>query len=385
MSARTCCEPLRFKLCGAVFVILDRYFARRFLQSFVVIGSIFLTLLILIDLIEQVRRFDDHDLSVGQLLGLTLLNTPAAISEMLPLLIILSTIALFIGLARTSELVVTRATGRSGIRALVAPVFLALTIGVLAVALLNPIAAATSEEFQRLSDEYRNDGNSALSISREGLWLRQNSEEGQSVIHAKGTSNGDTLGLNDVTVITFAANGKPTQQIVADRAELDDGIWVLTNAKVWPLQDDLNPETNAVAHARLELPTSLTRQRILDTLGQQDSVSVYDLPQLIRDLREAGFSTKQYEVWLQVQLARPLFLVSMVLIGAAFTMRHVRFGGTGVAVLTAVLLGFAIYFVRNFAQILGENGQLPIYVAAWAPPFAAILLSLGLLLHAEDG
>lgn len=78
-------------------MILDRYFARRFLQSFVVIGGIFLTLMILIDLIEQVRRFEDVDLSFGQLLQLTLLNTPAAISEMLPLLMILATIALFIG------------------------------------------------------------------------------------------------------------------------------------------------------------------------------------------------------------------------------------------------------------------------------------------------
>lgn len=366
-------------------MILDRYFARRFMQSFVVIGGIFLTLMILIDLIEQVRRFNEVDLSFGQLLQLTLLNTPAAISEMLPLLVILATISLFIGLARSSELVVTRAIGRSGIRALVAPVLLALTIGALAVSLLNPISAATSEEFQRLSDSYRNNGNSALSISSEGLWLRQGAENGQAVIHARGTSNGDVLGLDDVTIITFAPDGIPTQQITANRAELRDGNWELTDAKVWPLRSGDNPETNAEEHARLDLPTSLTRDRILDTLGQQDSVSVYDLPQLIRDLREAGFSTKQYEVWFQAQLARPLFLVSMVLIGAAFTMRHVRFGGTGVAVLTAVLLGFAIYFVRNFAQILGENGQLPIYVAAWAPPIAAIMLSLGLLLHAEDG
>ena len=366
-------------------MILDRYFARRFLQSFLVIGSIFLTLMILIDLIEQVRRFDEANLSFGQLLQLTLLNTPAAISEMLPLLIILSTIALFIGLARSSELVVTRATGRSGIRALLAPVIIAMVIGAMAVGLLNPIAAATSEEYKRLAESYRNNGSSALSISAEGLWLRQASANGQSVIHARETSNGDSFILEDVTVITFAPDGTPTQQIVADRAELKDGIWVLSNAKVWSLESGKNPETNAITHAQLEIPTSLTRQRILDTLGNQDSVSVYELPELIRDLREAGFSTKQYEVWLQVQLARPLFLMSMVLIGAAFTMRHVRFGGTGIAVLTAVLLGFGIYFIRNFAQILGENGQLPILVAAWAPPFAAILLSLGLLLHAEDG
>ncbi len=366
-------------------MILDRYFARRFIQSFLVIGGIFLTLLILIDLIEQVRRFDEVDLSFGKLLHLTLLNTPSAISEMLPLLVILSTIALFVGLARSSELVVTRAIGRSGIRALLAPATLALIIGAVAVALLNPIAAATSEEFKRLSDTYRNNGGSAFSISSEGLWLRQGSQDGQSVIQARGTSNGDTLKLKQVTIITFSQDGTPTQQIVADSAELQDGIWTLLNAKVWSLEEDINPEANAVEHARLEIPTSLTRQRILDTLGRQGSVSVYDLPQLIRDLSEAGFSTKQYEVWLQVQLARPIFLVSMVLIGAAFTMRHVRFGGTGIAVLSAVLLGFGIYFVRNFAQILGENGQLPIFVAAWAPPFAAILLSLGLLLHAEDG
>lgn len=366
-------------------MILDRYFARRFVQSFLVIGGIFLTLMILIDLIEQVRRFDSVDLSFGQLLQLTLLNTPAAISEMLPLLMILATIALFVGLARSSELVVTRAIGRSGIRALLAPVFIALMIGGFAVALLNPIAAATSEEFQRLADGYRNQGSSALSISGEGLWLRQASASGQSVIHATGTVNGDDFALHDVTITTFSSDGKPNQQIAARQADLENGYWTLRQAKVWTLEDDLNPETNATTHEVLNLPTTLTRDRILDTLGQQDSVSVYDLPQLISDLREAGFATKQYEVWLQVQLARPLFLVSMVLIGAAFTMRHVRFGGTGIAVLTAVLLGFGIYFIRNFAQILGENGQLPIFVAAWAPPFAGILLSLGLLLHAEDG
>ena len=75
----------------------------------------------------------------------------------------------------------------------------------------------------------------------------------------------------------------------------------------------------------------------------------------------------------------------MVLVAAAFTMRHTRFGGTGISVLAAVLLGFTLFFIRSFAQILGENGQVPILFAAWAAPIAAILLALGLLLHAEDG
>ena len=77
--------------------------------------------------------------------------------------------------------------------------------------------------------------------------------------------------------------------------------------------------------------------------------------------------------------------VAMVLIGASFTLRHQRGGRTGLMVLYAILLSFAIYFLRNFAQVLGENGQLPAILAAWAPPLAAIGLSLGILLHNEDG
>ena len=365
---------------------LDFYFARRFLQSFLLIGAVFLTLIMLVDMIEQIRRFEGLPVSFAQMLQLTVLSAPAAISEILPLLMILATIILFVGLARSSELVVTRATGRSGLRALAAPVAMAALIGGLAVSTLNPIVAATSNRAQELSDTYRNGGPSVLSLSSEGLWLRQGGSFGQSVIHASGYSGGvNDITLFDVSFLSYAAGGGPVRQIIAERAHLEGDVWVLTNAKVWPLAAGLNPEKNAKLHDELKVPTTLTQDRIRDSLGRPVGVSVYNLPETIRELGAAGFSTKRYEVWYQVELARPLFLMAMVLVGAAFTMRHVRFGGTGIAVLAAVLLGFSLYFIRNFAQILGENGQLPIIMAAWAPPIASLLLSLGLLLHAEDG
>lgn len=365
-------------------MILDRYFARRFTQSFLLIGAVFLTLIMLIDLIEQIRRFEGHDVSFGQLIQLMLLNAPGAISEILPLLMILSTIVLYIGLARSSELVVTRSTGRSGIRALAAPLAVALVIGVLAVSTLNPIVAATSNRYQQLYDSYRTGGSTTLSLSGEGLWLRQGDAQGQSVIHATGYSaNTDTL--FGVTILTYTPEGGPVQRIQATSAQLQDDFWLLRQVKVWPLAENQNPESTAQTLRRLDIPTTLTHERIRDSLGRSSGISVYDLPKRIRELADAGFATKQYEVWFQVELARPLFLMAMVLVGAAFTMRHTRFGGTGLSVLTAVLLGFALYFVRNFAQILGENGQIPVALAAWAPPLASILLTVGLLLHAEDG
>ena len=115
------------------------------------------------------------------------------------------------------------------------------------------------------------------------------------------------------------------------------------------------------------------------------AIGFWDLPSYIDDLERAGFSARSYRLWYQMELALPLLMAAMVLVAAGFTMRHVRFGGTGRMVLFALLAGFGFYFLRNFAQALGDSGQIPVALAAWSPPLAAMMLSLGLLLHLEDG
>ena len=109
-----------------------------------------------------------------------------------------------------------------------------------------------------------------------------------------------------------------------------------------------------------------------------------ELPKYIEELGKAGFSARRHLVWLNMELSKPIFLLAMVLVAAGFTMGHSRMGRTGVAVLSAILVGFGLYYVRNFAQILGENGQVNAYLAAWAPPIASNLLALGLILHREE-
>ena len=146
-----------------------------------------------------------------------------------------------------------------------------------------------------------------------------------------------------------------------------------------------NPEAAARVHDALRLPTDLTRAQIRDSFGDPSGVSIWELPAFIETLDAAGFSARAHRMWLQAEIASPLFLAAMVMAGAAFTMRHARAGRSGPMVLAAVLTGCALYFLRDFASILGANGEAPIWLAAWAPPVAAAALATGLLLHLEDG
>lgn len=363
---------------------LSLYIARRFLAAVAAIFAIFLVLMMLIDMVEQLRRFAGGKVGFSQAAELAALNVPTSVYRILPLIVMLATIALFIGLSRSSELVVVRAAGRSALRAVLAPLSAAFLLGAFAVAVLNPLVAATSKEYDTLRAHYTATADSVLSISREGLWLRQGGPEGQTVIRAE-RSGAEATELYNVTVFAFDADGRLMMRIEADEAQLVPGAWQLREAKVWHFEGSDNPERDAIHAATYRLPSDLTRDQIRDSFGAPSAISIWALPGFIARLEAAGFSARTHRVWLQTEMALPLLLAAMVLVGAGFTMRHVRAGRTGLMVLLAILSGFSIFFLRNFAQVLGETGQIPVALAAWSPPFAAILLALGLLLHLEDG
>ncbi|MEJ8560775.1 LPS export ABC transporter permease LptG [Yoonia sp. GPGPB17] len=364
-------------------MILHRYFAGRFLRTFLGVATVFFLIMLFVDLVDQLRRFGNQDATFGDLVMLSLLNIPQAFYAILPLIMILATIALFLSLSRSSEMVVTRAAGRSALKSLLAPLFVALLIGIFAVGVMNPIVAGTSKEFEARSDALRGDS-SVLSFGSSGLWLRQGNSEGQTVIRAQN-ANLDGTRLTNVTFLTFAPDGSPTTRINAASAELTTGAWVLRDVKSWQLAGVTTPEANAELTPDRTVQSTLTPDQIRDSFGTPSSIPIWELPAFIDRLQTAGFSAQRHLVWFHTELALPIFLVSMVLIGASFTLRHQRGGRTGLMVMFAVLLAFVTYFIRNFAQVLGENGELPVLLAAWAPPFAAIGISMGFLLHNEDG
>lgn len=363
---------------------LSLYFARRFLGSLLLVLSIFFGIMLLIGTIDELRGLSARGGGLVTALKLAALDVPDGLYRILPLIVVLASIAMFIGLARSSELVVVRAAGRSGLRFLLAPVTAALVFGVLAVGVLNPLVAATTKLYDTAQTELATGGTQILSVTGNGLWLRQGGETGQTVIQA-GRTNQDGTELFGVSFLLLDPSGLPSARIEAASARLEPGRWVLTGAKRWDLTAS-NPEQMAQTLPDGNgVPSDLTRERIMDSFGTPSAIAFWALPAYIGGLERAGFSARTHEVWFQMELAHPLLLVSMVLVAAGFTMRHARFGKTGTMVLLAVLSGFAIFFLRNFAQVLGVNGQIPVMLAAWAPPVAAAMLALGLLLHLEDG
>jgi lipopolysaccharide export system permease protein len=363
---------------------LSRYVARRFLTTLLYAATAVATLATLGALAELLRRSSGGEVGFATVLGMAALAAPQIALTALPFVVLLAALAAFARLARGSEIVVTRAAGVS-VWALTAPAAVAAgLIGVAGFAALNPLAAASTLRYETLEARHLSGRASLLSVSREGLWLRQPAEGGgQTVIRARA-ANAEATELRGVTFFVFEAEDVVAARIDAASASLKPGAWMLYDA----VERRFGATAGAVEttrHARMEKPTALTSAQILDSFAPPETMSFWSLPGFIGALEAAGFSSARHRTHWHGQLAQPLLFAAMALIGAAFAMRHHRLGGLGGMAFGAVLTGFGFYVVSDVAKALGASGAAPPALAAWAPPLAALCVAAGLLLQREEG
>jgi len=364
---------------------LARYILVRFLTNLFKVLLAFLLLVFIIDGVEQAQMLSPYNVSGLEVLHLIALRMPQFMLKVFPLVIMLASLTTFVGLSRSSELVVIRASGQSAIKLLVVPVMATLIIGILVTTVVNPLVAASIRRTDALLAKYNVGGQSLVSLGSKGIWLRQGGDQSQFVIQADRASFNGAI-LYKFNLFEFSLDGSLTRRIQAESARLDDSEWLMRNGNEWRFDySSADTTTRAASFEELLLGTTLTSQEILEKFASPQAVPIWDLPALIERLDEAGFASQRQRLFLQSELARPLLLVAMVLIGAGFSMRHARFGQTGLMVLIAVFSAFLLYALKSISEALGAAYEIPIELAAWGPPVAGILLTMGLLLHLEDG
>jgi len=357
---------------------LTGYIARNFTVWY--LGFLFglLGVIVLAATVDLLDRLATKDASLAVVVEMVLLKLPFLSQEVMPFTVLFAGLACFWRLTRSHELVVTRAAGISVWQALLPVLGVSLIVGSITVAVLNPLASVLLSRFEQLEAKFIHNQASTLTVSRQGLWLRQADKGGQSVIHATRITH-DTMTLHDVIVFHFAEADRFIGRVDAERAILQPGHWELSNAwKTGPGAREQFVET-------LIIPTELSREKILNSFAPPETISFWDLPAFIVLLEGAGFSATHHKLQFHRLLATPLLFAALVLLAASFSLRQQRRGRVGIVILGGVLTGFLLYFVSNIVFALGLSGGIPIVLSAWAPASVTLMLGIAVLLHLEDG
>ncbi len=364
---------------------LSTYIGRIFLFSVLAMIAGLALLVSLFDFIELLRRAATRaHVGFGVLASIAGLRIPFFILEILPFAVLLGGILAFWRLARSSELVVARASGMSIWQILMAPVLIAVLLGASATFGLSPLSAMMKARADQLDNTYLRAASGPMSLMGGQLWLRQVdrtiSPPGVVILHAGNvTLRQKKLELGNVSVFRMNAEDRFLSRIEAPVAELENGFWRLTNAR------EILPDHAPSAPQAINVQTDLTVNRVQDSFAAPDTLSVWKLPGFISLLNNSGFSSIRHRLRLQALLALPLLSGVMALVAAGFSMRTSRRGGVMKMIACGIGAGFALFIVTKVANEFGQSGGLPVMLAAWAPAGAGLLLAVALLLHLEDG
>ena len=208
-EAEPCCAPRT----------LRHYVAKRFLLAILGAFAVCAVLIFMIDMIELLRLSRRAPTCpCGTLLWMALLRLPAFTEILLAFAVMVGSIGALLSLNRKSELNVMRAGGMSVWQFLRPGLIVAAVLGVVAVTLFNPLAAAARSEAERLVAEAFGKEASLLATSGEGSWLRQDGADGQSVMSARAVAD-QGLSLAGVIVFQFDAQGHFVERIDAEQAQ----------------------------------------------------------------------------------------------------------------------------------------------------------------------
>jgi lipopolysaccharide export system permease protein len=361
---------------------LLRYLGRQFMLSFLVFISVLLMVIYLIDTLELIRRAASHpEVTFAQIAKMSFFQLPEVGQQLFQFAVLFGGLFTFWRLTRTSELVVLRAVGVSAWEFLMPAILVAILIGVVKVTVINPIGSAFSTKFEQMDNTLLRGKTSTIDLSAGGLWLRENSPDGYTIIHARNVDS-PSWKLKDVSIYFLTNSDELTGRLDAKEAELVNATWVIDGGT---LNRPNKPDEPPASVPRTVVQTEMTATKIQEIFASPKSHSFWTIQHYIHTMETTGISAIRLRLQYLELLADPFLYGGLVLIAAAAALRQTRRGGTLFVIATGIVAAFSLFFLGNVVRALGESETIPIMLAAWTPAGLSLLGGIGALLYLEDG
>lgn len=357
---------------------LWRYLALRYGMQLALVGFFLLGLIYLFETMELLRRAKDQDVATATLLWMGILKLPQTGQIIMPFIFLIAGLILFWQLGRASELVVMRSSGVSAWQFLAPIVMTAFALGVLNFAVLQPVGAAFLKQFSAFETRYLGKATRLASLNKQGLWLREATDQETLLMHAGHFSLPDGT-LTQPMIFRLDKNGR-----LIDRTDAAAGTFL---DKGWALERGIVTDAAGVSRpftARL-IQLNTRRDDVLFDFTRSEMLSSWSLPGHIATLAASGFSTRSLVLYYQNLLATPFLWTAMALIAVAVSLTPHRLGRATLMLAVGVGAGFFYFLFARYFEALTLTQRIPELLAAWVPVLLATLIPISSLLQTEDG
>lgn len=364
--------------------LMERYTLRTFLHPLVFCFVSFFSLWIIMDLLDNLKDFQDAKSSLTDVIGFYLALLPHVYTQILPVALLLSTLYALTRMSRANELISMLGSGRSLLQVL-KPIFVCTAYACCLFLAANyywaPRAEGNREAIFRAMSQHAADSIRASSI----MFHDEQTHRTWFVGTFPFSLRGGRERMHGLQIREENPDGTPSRTILAPSAS-----W--TSRDGWRFFDgtQLLYEGGQVTSI-LPFPARKDGQRMLQVPEIEEtpwSIVSYALhadymsvPELISYLsahpKGADEKLAPFRTHLWHRFALPWQSLALLLVAAPLGVAYSRRGSVG-GIAASVFIFFIFMFVNNFFLNLGKGDHLPPWLSVWMPHL--LFGALGLIL-----
>lgn len=345
--------------------ILTKFLLRRFFSG---VGLVMLVICGIIFAVTFVERLPANPTAASALFD-SWVRLLEYVPLFLPMAVFMGTLLTSYNLTKSSENIIISSAGLSPFQSTRPFLIGAFLIGLFASTVVNPYSVNVSSKSITTEN---------LQLIDNKIWLRESSENGYITMNAKSMrKSGDDLIFENATVYVQTPDFKLITRVNANDITLSQNGLSTSQATVWS-------NNGTLKQSDWQTPTLLTPQTVLDRYLQPDNISFWQLPNFIKRMETIGVPVRAHRVQLWTLLFLPLTMISMALLGIAFSQTKQRRNYSfGIKFSLGIITCFAVYFLINLFNALGTTGTLPPILSIIAPPLI-IIAGAGIFITSFD-
>ena len=340
--------------------IFDRYVLRQYLPALLLALLAFISIFLVVDFIEKLNRFLDHQAPAWAVVRYFAWKTPYIVVMMLPVALLMATFLTLGQMARFHELSAIVTSGESLARVAVPVLFVACLASAAAFLLGELVVPQATVRRERILEHEIDKVPPAPETERNDVTVRGRG----GAVYVVRLYLVPERRMHDVSIYSYEG-GRLRRRIDARVGEWKGDAWLLRQGTERHFR--LDGTERSRRFDRLRLVTAEGPEQFGSPPDDPDQLGYFDLRRYLRRAGPHGAELTRYRVDLHVKLAFPLANLIVGIIGCVLAMQ-VRHPTPALSFGLSVSIAFAYFGVMRLCEALGDGGLLAPWAAGWAPP-----------------
>ena len=354
-----------------MFKTYEKYIIKNFLNKFLSISLIFLTLLIILSILEEISFFKNLSVSFFYPYFLTFLGAPITLFEIFPFIFLLSTQFLFYDLFRKEELSLLKVNGLSNLKIIFILFSTSILIGIFTVIFYYSLASKLKFYYTDIKNSFSNDNKYLAVVTDSGLWIKDEVNEDTLIIKAKYIKDDN---LVDVIINKFDQNFNLIDTIQSNQINIYKKDWIIRDPTI--TKDNISKKKDT----DLIIKTNFNSEKIKSLFSNISTLNLLELFDLKNDYEKLGYSSDEIVIHLLQLVTTPIFYGVLTILSSIIMFNFRKDRSLIFHIILGIFMSVLIYYMNFMFSSLGNTGKIPIIVSIFLPIlFISIIATIGLI------